>query len=277
MTCYTALITPFDEKGELDERGFEENLDRQTGIDGVVVAGSTGEAPTLTESEKKRLITLARKSSQHLMVGCGTYSTIQTLENLKNAADLGADSALVVIPYYNKPTQEGIFQHFAYLAERTPLPLIVYNIQGRTSVNLKSETLKRLLPFPKIVGVKEGSGNLSQISEVISLKKIRSDFRVYASDDIWILPLMALGGDGVISTLSNLIPDRIKELATSEGIKARSLHLELTPLFELVGIETNPIPIKAMMQLKGFASGRPRLPLTPLDPSLIPILQRSLP
>lgn len=276
MTCYTALITPFNDKGELDERGFEENLARQTGVDGVVVAGSTGEAPTLTESEKKRLITLARNNTNHLMVGCGTYSTMQTLDNLKSASDLGADSALVVIPYYNKPTQEGIFQHFAYLAEKSPLPLIVYNIQGRTSVNLKSETLKRLLPFPMILGVKEGSGSLTQISEVISLKKIRSDFKVYASDDIWILPLMALGGDGVISTLSNLIPERIKELVTSDGMRARSIHHELTPLFEMVGIETNPIPIKAMMQLKGLAAGKPRLPLTPLDPSLIPGLQRCL-
>jgi 4-hydroxy-tetrahydrodipicolinate synthase len=214
------------------------------------------------------------------MVGCGTYSTAQTLENMKCAADLGAGSALVVTPYYNKPTQEGLYRHFAYLAEHSPIPLIVYNIQGRTSLNLKTETLRRLLPFPSIIGVKEGSGNLSQISEAIALKKTRPDFQVYASDDVWILPLMAMGGDGVISTVGNLLPQRIKELVTAckqgDLSRAQEIHLNLLPLFELTGIETNPIPIKAAMQLAGFAAGSPRLPLTPLDSAFLPIVKATV-
>jgi len=278
MTCYTALITPFDKEGKLDEEGFQRNLTHQNVVDGLVVLGTTGEVPTLTTEEKKRLIILARPGSHHLMVGCGVYSTSQTLENLKRAADLGADSALVVTPYYNKPTQEGLFRHFKTLAQSSPLPIIVYNIQGRTSINLKTETLKRLAELPQIVGVKEASGNISQISEVIALKKLYPDFRVYAGDDTLTLPLMALGGDGVISVTSNLVPKLMKELVdackTGHYAVARQLHHRLAPLFQASGFETNPIPIKAAMDMAGFAAGAPRLPLTPLDASFSAALQK---
>jgi len=278
MTCYTALITPFDKEGKLDEEGFQRNLTHQNVVDGLVVLGTTGEVPTLTWPEKKRLIILARPGCLHLMVGCGAYSTSQTLENLKRAADLGADSALVVTPYYNKPTQEGLFRHFKTLAQSSPLPIIVYNIQGRTSINLKTETLKRLAELPQIVGVKEGSGNISQISEVIALKKLYPDFLVYAGDDTLTLPLMALGGDGVISVTSNLVPKLMKELVdackTGDYTHAQQLHHRLAPLFQASGFETNPIPIKAAMDMAGFAAGAPRLPLTPLDASFSAALQK---
>lgn len=277
MTCYTALITPFNQAGDLDEAGFENNLTFQQPVDGLVVLGTTGETPTLSLFEKKRVLTLARQSPLPLMVGCGAYSTTQTLENLQLAAEHGADNALVVTPYYNKPTQEGLFRHFEYLATHSPLPIVVYNIQGRTSVNLKTETLYKLLSFPNIIGVKEASGNLKQICEVVALKNERPDFQVYAGDDIWTLPLMALGGDGVISVSSNLVPKLMKALV--EACKqanysvAQSLHQRLLPLFEASSFETNPIPIKAAMQVAGLAAGKPRLPLTPLQETYLPSLK----
>ncbi len=278
MTCYTALVTPFDPSGNLDEEGFRCNLAHQQAVDGIVVLGTTGEVPTLSSQEKRRLITIAREQKLPLMVGCGAYSTTQTLENLKEAAELGADSALVVTPYYNKPTQEGLFRHFEKLAKESPLPIILYNIQGRTSVNLETETLKQLLDFPSIVGVKEASGNLKQICEAIALKNRRPDFQVYAGDDAWTLPLMALGGDGVISVSSNLVPKQMKELVNAcrekDLERAQKLNERLLPLYEATGLETNPIPIKAAMEMAGFAAGSPRLPLTPLKDVYLPIIKR---
>ncbi len=280
MTCYTALITPFDSAGSLDETGLEKNISLQEGVDGLVVLGTTGETPTLSLAEKKRVLALARKSPLPLIAGCGAYSTLQTLENLNLAADYGADYALVVTPYYNKPTQEGLFRHFEFLADKSPLPIILYNIHGRTSVNLKPETLRRLLPLPKIIGVKEASGNLSQIAETISMKKTRPDFQVYAGDDAWTLPLMALGGDGVISVSSNLVPRIMKELvdACKEGdyLRARTINQRLLPLYEASAFETNPIPIKAAMEAAGLAAGAPRLPLTPLHASFLPALKDAI-
>ncbi len=277
MTCYTALITPFDKEGNLDEEGFEKNLAHQRSVDGLVALGTTGETPTLTLTEKKQILTLARKSSLPLMVGCGAYSTLQTLENLKLAAEYGADSALVVTPYYNKPTQEGLFCHFETLAKHSPLPIILYNNQARTSVNLQIETLKKLIEFPNIIGMKEASGNLAQICETIALKKRRSDFQVYAGDDIWTLPLMALGGDGVISASSNLVPKLMKELVdackSGNNSLAQQINNRLIPLYASTSFESNPIPIKAAMELAGFPAGEPRLPLTPLHPSYLPPLK----
>ncbi|MCC5832761.1 MAG: 4-hydroxy-tetrahydrodipicolinate synthase [Chlamydiales bacterium] len=278
MTCYTALITPFDDQGRLDEEGFANILSLQAPVDGLVVLGTTGETPTLSLDEKKRILALARKSPLPLMAGCGAYSTTQTLENLHLAAEFGADSALVVTPYYNKPTQEGLFRHFENLATHSPLPIVIYNIQGRTSVNLKVETLKRLLSFPNILGIKEASGNLSQICEIVSMKKIRPDFKVFAGDDVWTLPLMALGGDGVISVSSNLAPRLMKELVDAcmkgEWGCARAINQRLLPLYEASGFETNPIPIKAAMQAAGLPGGAPRLPLTPLDETYLPMVKR---
>lgn len=267
MTCYTALITPFDASGALDEEGLVANLAHQKsgGVDGVVALGTTGETPTLSADEKKRVIQLCKGTGLPLMVGCGANSTTQALENIKWAADLGATSVLVVTPYYNKPTQEGLYQHFAHLATHSPLDIVIYNIHGRTAVNLETETLKRLASFPKLVGVKEASGDVAQISEVIALNR----YKVYAGDDVMTLPLMAMGGDGVIGVASNLVPHLMKRLVTEKSVE---LHHKLLPLFRMQGIETNPIPIKAAMQLAGFAAGAPRLPLTPLSKRFLPIL-----
>lgn len=274
MTCYTALITPFDKKGFLDEEGLRSNLalQRDSGIDGIAIFGTTGEAPTLSTAEKKRLLICAKEEcpSLSIMAGCGSASTTQTLENIQFAAAHGSDVALVVTPFYNKPTQEGLFRHYEFLSKHSPIPLIVYNARGRTSVHLELETIKRISDLSNIQGIKEATGIVNVAEECIfHIKRHRPDFLVFSGDDRLTLPLMALGCDGVISVVSNLIPGLIKELLghcqRHDFVKARELHYHLLPFFEAAFWETNPIPIKAAMQLCGLAAGEPRLPLTPLS------------
>ncbi|MEZ5314612.1 MAG: 4-hydroxy-tetrahydrodipicolinate synthase [Chlamydiales bacterium] len=277
MTCYTALITPFNKEGKLDEEGFEKILSLQASVDGVVVFGTTGETLTLSLQEKHAMFLQTKRSALPFMAGCGLSSTTQTIDNLGVAADYGAHSALVITPCYNRPTQEGLFQHFKTLAMHSPLPIIIYNIPKRSGVNLNETTLKRLLQFPRITGIKEASGELSQISDIISLKKDHPEFKVYAGDDLWSLPVMALGGDGVISVASNLVPKIIKDLINTckkgDFFHAQKMHHELIPLFKALSFETNPIPIKAAMEMVGLPAGPPRLPLTPLDQSYLPLLK----
>lgn len=273
MTCYTALITPFDTEGKLDEEGLSKLISLQNSIDGIVVLGSTGESATLSKDEKKTIIKLARSSPLPIMVGCGTYSTEETIQNILMAADLGADSALVVMPYYNKPTQDGLYKHIIRIAESSPLPIVLYNIPGRTMVNLSVETVKRLIQHKNVVGIKESSSNISQINALLAIKRERADFSVYAGDDILTFPMMVLGGDGVISVMGNLIPaamSKLVKLCREGSYKlAQDLHFKLLPLFEISQITTNPIPIKACLQLAGLPGGEPRLPLTPLDASYL--------
>lgn len=273
---YTALVTPFDAEGRLDEEGLRNNIRFQiaSGVDGIVPLGSTGEAPTLSLQEKERVIQISieeAKGKVLVMVGTGSYSTQQTIENMRLAENLGADMALVVSPYYNKPTQEGLYRHFKAVAESSSLPLIIYNVQGRTGQNVAIETLKRLADIPKIAGVKEASGNISQIGEVIEIiARHRADFSVLSGDDNLTLPLMAMGGHGIISVVSNLIPKEIKKMvqaiAAEDYALAREIHYQWMPLFRGAFIETNPIPIKTAMNLCGLPSGECRLPLCELLP-----------
>jgi len=272
---HTALITPFTEEGHLDEEGLRLLIQRQIDcqIDGVVPLGTTGESPTVTKEEQKRIIAIAREETQNktvLMVGTGSYSTMQTIENTALAQRLGADCALVVTPYYNKPTQEGLYQHFKTLVKAVDLPVIIYNPPHRTGQNLLTETLKRLLEFPTIIGIKESTGNISQMSEVVdTVRRYRPEFKVLTGDDGLLLSMMALGGDGVVSVVSNLLPSKIKELylAAAQGdfALARELHYRLTPIFQGAFLETNPIPIKAAMNLCRLPAGECRLPLCPLS------------
>lgn len=271
---YTALVTPFDEKGELDEQGLRDNLRFQIShqIDGVVVLGTTGEAPTLTSQEKAHIIKIAHEEvngKAALMVGTGSYSTRTAIENTLLAQTLGADSALIVTPYYNRPTQEGLFRHYQEIAKAVDLPIYLYNIQGRTGQNLQTETLLRLAEIPNIVGVKEASGNLTQISEVIErVSRKKNHFTVMSGDDALTLPVMSLGGDGVISVVSNLFPKEVKALvdALNRGdfAKARDQHFHLMPIFRGAFIESNPAPIKAAMNYYKRAAGSCRLPLCEL-------------
>lgn len=273
---YTAIITPFTESGEVDFEGLSHNLQYQLqkGIDGIVVLGTTGETPTLTEKEKEAIIRFAVKEVKgktHLMVGTGSYSTRQTIENTAKAKDLGADSALIVTPYYNKPTQEGLYLHFKAVTAACNLPICIYNIQGRTGQNILTDTLKKISDLPGIIGVKEASGNIAQMSDVIeTIGRKRSQFSVLSGDDALTLPLISLGGHGVISVVSNLIPGPIIQMthAALKGdfCKARELYYQLMPTFKAAFIETNPIPIKAAMQMRKMPAGPCRLPLCNLLP-----------
>lgn len=274
--AYTAIVTPFDASGHLDEEGLRRNIRFQitSGIDGIVPLGSTGEAPTLSSQEKERVINIAMEEAKGkvpIIIGTGSYATQQTIENTRLAENLGADMALVVSPYYNKPTQEGLYRHFKAVAESSSLPIIIYNVQGRTGQNVSVETIKRLADLPNIVGVKEASGNISQIGEVIEIiARHRPEFSVLSGDDNLTFPLMTLGGDGVISVVSNLVPKEIKmmiqAIASKDYEQARTMHYHLMPLFRGAFIETNPIPIKTAMSLCGMASGGCRLPLCEMLP-----------
>lgn len=272
---FTALITPFLKDGSVDESGLRMLLNKQIegGADGIVLLGTTGETPTLTDSEKKRITAIAREEiggKIKLIVGTGTYSTKQTIENTRAAEKLGADAAIIVTPYYNKPTQEGLYLHYQSIAEATDLPILIYNIAGRTGQNLQTETLKRLMQYRNIAGVKESSGSITQISDVIEMsKEIREDFSVLCGDDALTLPSMALGAHGVISVVGNIVPDQVKALVTAlqndDMIESRQLHFTLMPLIRMAFLETNPIPIKAAMERLGLPAGACRPPLCPLS------------
>jgi len=273
---FTAIVTPFTKERKLDEEALVRlvHLQVEAGVDGIVPIGSTGEAPTLTKQEIKRIVTITKseikENSCLLIVGTGSYSTTQAIENTQQAQELGADAALVVTPYYNRPSQEGLFQHFKAIAEATSIPLILYNVPGRCGVNIQTDTLKRLIEIPSIIGVKEASGSIQQIGEVIGMvRSMRPNFSVLSGDDALTLPLMSLGGDGIISVVSNLLPKKIKELynaaANGNYALAQQLNLQLMPMFKAAFIDTNPIPIKAAMAMCGLIQLAYRLPLCELS------------
>jgi 4-hydroxy-tetrahydrodipicolinate synthase len=275
-TLYTALITPFTEKDQLDEESLRRHLQFQLaqGIEGIVLLGTTGETPTLSEEEKERIIKIGveeLKGNAHLLIGTGSYSTRRTIEQTAQAKEWGADGALIVAPYYNKPTQEGLFLHYKMISDQVNFPICVYNISGRAGVNIHTETLKRIAPLRNIVGVKEASGQISQMADLIeSILPEHPDFKVLSGDDSLTLPLMALGGHGLISVTSNLLPATVKKLLdltlNNDFTNARDLHYQLSPLFKALFTETNPIPIKAAMNILGKYVGDCRPPLCSLSP-----------
>lgn len=272
---FTALITPF-KNNKVDYDGFKENIRFQieSGINGILPLGTTGETPTLEEDEQRKIIQIAVKETDKkipVMVGTGSNSTKHTIENTKQAKQEGADIALIVTPYYNKPTQEGIYLHFKKITESVDIPIIVYNIRGRTGTNIETPTLRRIATLPHIIGVKEASGDIMQMGDVINqIKKEFPQFSVMSGDDKITLPLLALGGDGVISVISNLIPAQMSQMVEAglagDFNKARKIHYELLPLMTGAFVETNPIPIKAAMQMCGKPAGDVRLPLCELRP-----------
>ncbi|MEI6531594.1 MAG: 4-hydroxy-tetrahydrodipicolinate synthase [Chlamydiota bacterium] len=267
---YTALITPF--KGphhEIDFDSLEMLLENQLKhkIEGVIVLGTTGETPTLLPEEQKALIAFVvqkLKNRMEIIVGTGTNSTRTTIHQTQIAQDMGADKALVVTPYYNKPTQEGIYKHFEALSSETTLPLVIYNIQGRTGRNIDTDTLRLIAELPHIVGVKEASGNIEQMMEVLATI-CKPSFAVLSGDDALTLPLIALGGRGVISVVSNLMPGLVKKMVDlslqGDFEAARLLHFQLLPLFKGAFLESNPGPIKEAMNIAGLQAGGVRLPL----------------
>lgn len=272
--AYTALATPFAKDGSLDEPALRRLIRMQlaAGISGLVPCGSTGEAATLTHEEWRRVIELALEESQgHVPViaGVGTNATWKALELAREAETLGADALLVLVPYYNKPTQEGIFRHFQAVARGTRLPVILYNIPGRTAVNVLPHTLARIAKAcPNVVAVKEAAASLDQASEMLSL--LPPPFSVLSGEDSLTLPILLAGGTGVISVVGNIAPKETSELVKSwlsgNFKKAQKLHLKMLPLIKALFIETNPIPVKAALELLGVCRGEPRLPLTPIEP-----------
>lgn len=266
----TAMITPFLSDGAVDYDGLRNNVRFQVenGVRGLLPLGTTGETPTLTSEEKERIVGVvvdearAHGKDNPVMVGVGSNSTAATIENAKKAADWGADALLVVTPYYNKPSQAGIIEHFVAVANATDLPIVVYNIQGRSGVNIETETLKRIAEHERIIAVKEASGNINQMGDVIS--EIPS-LRVYSGDDGLTLPLLSIGGLGVISVVSNLLPAPLVEMVNA-GLsgnfkRAGELHYKLLPMFKAAFIESNPAPIKYAMSQSELAAGPLRLPL----------------
>ena len=267
---FTALVTPFRD-GEVDEPALRELVEFQVaaGVDGVAPCGSTGEAATLSHAEHGRVVQIVVEAARRriqVLAGTGSNNTRESIELTRHARRVGADGALLISPYYNKPTQEGIVAHYEAIARDTGLPLVVYNIPGRTASNILPETLARLADVEHVVGVKEASGDIAQISEVVA--RCPEAFVVLSGDDALTLPVLAVGGRGVISTASNVAPRDVVELvrAFRAGDHARALqvHQRLLPLIKALFCETNPIPVKAALALQGRIRDEIRLPLTKL-------------
>ena len=268
--CGTAIITPFQADQSLDEAALRATVKRQidAGIDFLVPCGTTGESPTLTRKEHLRVVEITleeAKGKVPVVAGAGGYNTAEVIELSKQMEELGADGLLSVTPYYNKPTQEGLFQHYTAVAKSTKLPIIVYSVQGRTGVNVEPATLKRLAAIDNIVAVKEASGNINQIGAVIN--QLPPSFHVLSGDDSMTIPLLALGGKGLISVASNEIPAEMTELVR-RGLQgdfagARVLHHKYLALMDVNFVESNPIPVKAAMAMMGLCQPVWRLPLVP--------------
>lgn len=267
----TALITPFRD-GRLDEGRLRQLVERQVerGVDGLVPTGTTGESPTLSHEEHRRVVEIVIEAAGGrvpVIAGTGSNSTQEALELTRHAAEAGASASLQVVPYYNKPTQEGMYRHFMAIAEGVDLPLVLYNIPGRTGKALEVDTICRLAEHPNIVAIKEATGSMDVSSE-IAQRLGPENFAILSGDDSLTLPLMAVGAKGVISVASNLIPDRMAALTRAalgnDFEAARRIHLEMFPLFRGMFLETNPIPIKTAMALAGLDTGELRLPLCPM-------------
>ena len=268
----TALVTPFRD-GEVDARALEALVEAQIagGINALVPCGSTGEAATLTHEEHLavvRAVVRAARGRLPVIAGTGSNSTAEAIRLTRGAEEAGADAALLISPYYNKPTQDGIYRHYAAVADTTGLPLILYNIPGRTGSNITPDTIARLARLPNIAGVKEASGNLAQVLEIID--ESGPDFGIYSGDDILTLPIMAAGGHGVIAVGANLMPRAYVELTDAllagDLERARMQNHRLLPLMMALTLEVNPIPVKTALAMMGQCADEFRLPLTPMSP-----------
>ncbi|MGD0201095.1 MAG: 4-hydroxy-tetrahydrodipicolinate synthase [Bryobacteraceae bacterium] len=281
--CGTALVTPFRQDQSLDEATLRRLVRRQieAGIDFLVACGTTGENPTLTRRDHLRVVEITLEEAQGripVVGGAGGYNTAEVIELAREVEAVGAQGLLSVTPYYNKPTQEGLYQHYKAIAAAVRLPIIVYSVQSRTALNVEPATLKRLAGIDNIVAVKEASGMIGQISAVIA--EVPEQFTVLSGDDALALPVIALGGRGLISTTSNEIPaemTRLVQLSLANDFPAaRELQKKLLPLIQVNFIETNPIPVKAAMALMGLLEPVWRLPLVPPKPESLARIQRVL-
>ncbi|OGP64887.1 MAG: 4-hydroxy-tetrahydrodipicolinate synthase [Deltaproteobacteria bacterium RBG_16_42_7] len=263
----TAIVTPF-KNGRLDEKAFKELIEFQikNGADGIVPCGTTGESATLSYEEHERVVELAVEQVNGrvpVIAGTGSNSTAETIMLTKHAEKAGADAALLITPYYNKPTQEGLYQHYRVVAEEVSIPIILYNVPGRTSVNMLPETVARLSEVKNIIGIKEATGNLQQVSDIIEYAK--KGFIILSGDDFITLPILSIGGHGVISVTSNLVPKDVSQMCDAffngNYNKAKKFHYKLQPLHRAMFLETNPIPVKTALAMMGRIEEEFRLPL----------------
>ena len=281
--CGTAMVTPFRKDGSLDEITLRSLVKRQIdeGINFLVPCGTTGENPTLTRQEHLRVVEITLEEAKGrvpVLAGAGGYNTVEVIELAKEIKAMGADGILSVTPYYNKPTQEGLYQHYKAIASSVKLPMIVYSVQGRTGVNVEPATLKRLSEVDYIVGVKEASGNIGQQANVVH--QVPSDFAVLSGDDAITIPLIALGGHGLVSVVANEIPGEMTDLVqrslANDFAGARGVQRKYMPLMEINFVESNPIPVKAAMALMGLLEPVYRLPLCPPNPANLAKIEKVL-
>ena len=279
----TAMVTPFNKEGAVDyEQAKKLALALlNSGSEGLVVVGTTGESPTLIREEELRLFAEVKSAVGEqgtIIAGTGSNSTAEAVEATKEAEKIGVDACLLVVPYYNKPTQEGLYQHFKTIADSTSLPCILYNVPSRTVTSLSADTVIKLSRIDNIIGVKEASGNLGQISKIIS--EAREGLLVWSGNDSDTLPILALGGYGVISVASHLVGNQIKEMIDSftsgKMEKAASIHRRLMPLIDALFVISNPIPVKYALNHIGFYVGKPRLPLTEPDEKSAALIRETL-
>jgi 4-hydroxy-tetrahydrodipicolinate synthase len=280
----TAMVTPFNREGDVDYGVAEKLADHliNHGSDGLVVCGTTGESPTLSWAEEHELFRVIKQTvgdRGSVIAGTGSNSTQEAMEATQIAAKLGVDGSLQVVPYYNKPPQEGLFAHFAAIAAAAPdLPMMLYNIPGRTGQSLTPETVAQLAEIENIVAIKEATGSLDQTSQIRALTP--PDFAIYAGDDGLTLPILAVGGSGVVSVASHLVGDRlqtmIQHFQNGQTDQALAIHLMLMPLFKALFCTTNPIPVKTALRLQQWAVGGLRLPLTDLSPPQTEYLKKVL-
>ncbi len=278
-----ALVTPFKD-GALDEQKLRElvQFHIENGTNGIVPCGTTGESPTLTPQEHNRVIEIVCEEARGklpVMAGTGSNSTAEAIEFTRHAKEAGADGALVVTPYYNKPTQQGLYLHFKAIADAVDIPIILYNIEGRTARNIETATVKRLFEdCPNIIGVKEASGSIQQVKDV--REACGDDFIILSGDDAMTLEMMDLGGLGVISVIANIIPQDVVAMinAYNAGNKeeAQAMHKKMSNLVSSMFIETNPIPVKKAAELIGLCSGELRLPLCDMDPDNLAVVKGAM-
>lgn len=269
---YPAIITPFTDKNEVDEEGLRNNIDFliKNNVSGIVPNGTTGESATLSHEEHKRVTEIAIDAADGrvpVIAGSGSNSTKEAIELTEHAEKAGADCAMIITPYYNKPTNKGLIKHYKTLAKETSLPILMYNVPSRTGTNMEPSVISQLSQIDNIIGVKEASGDINQVSRII--EETPPDFNVLSGDDSLTFPIMALGGNGVVSVAGNIVPDLIskmvKHLNQEEMEEARKLHYELSPLFRALFYETNPIPVKTaarMMDLSAEGFRKPMAELT---------------
>jgi 4-hydroxy-tetrahydrodipicolinate synthase len=281
--CGTALVTPFRRDFSLDEGTLRRLVRRQIdgGVDFLVPCGTTGESPTLTSAEHLRVVEITLEEANGklpVLAGAGGYNTAEVIELGRELRHMGVDGILSVTPYYNKPTQEGLFQHYQAIAAAVALPIVVYSVQGRTGVNVEPATLARLAKIDNIVGVKEASGNISQMANV--LHEVPAGFSVLSGDDAIAIPLIALGGRGIVSVVSNEIPREMTQLARAallgDFAAARAIQSRFLPLMNVNFVESNPIPVKAAMALMGLLEPVYRLPLVPPSPANLEKIEKVL-